>query len=265
MSIIVKIKDRLENYIYLFNEYFLNKKIYFKTNKNHKISLRNFNKICKFRTKTIYSKEPETISWINKFNKKDTLIDIGANIGIYSLYAGNRIKNVFAFEPDALNYALLNLNISDNKLQKKIKAYPIAIYSKNSFNTLNIQEYLWGGALSLFNSKNFTILKKNKVSFNQGAVSMSIDHVIQGIKININTHCKIDVDGNEFEILKGAKNCLKRRLFKSILIELDVKSKNYNKILNIFKNNNYALLSKNSSPLFSGVYDQFQNHIFFRR
>ena len=40
-----------------------------------------------WRVQTLFSKEPETIKWINNFNTEDIFIDIGANVGIYTIYA----------------------------------------------------------------------------------------------------------------------------------------------------------------------------------
>lgn len=46
-----------------------------------------------------YAKEPETVRWIETFNKKDIAYDIGANVGAYSLIMSKYSKEVYAFEP----------------------------------------------------------------------------------------------------------------------------------------------------------------------
>ena len=79
------------------NEYFQfnykEKKILFANIKDQKTYIKN-------RVDRILSKEPETIEWINTFEKDSTFFDIGANVGIYSLYSAiMRNNNVFAFEP----------------------------------------------------------------------------------------------------------------------------------------------------------------------
>ena len=73
----------------------------------------------RMRAFTFETKEPETLNWIRNFDAEDNLLDIGANIGIYSLYAAYKGVNVISIEPDALNYALLNLNIRLNNYGKK--------------------------------------------------------------------------------------------------------------------------------------------------
>ena len=94
---------------------------------------------------TFEVKEPETLKWIKGFDSDDKLLDIGANIGIYSLYAAYKGIDVIAIEPDALNYALLNLNIRLNNFGNKIIPYCIAVHNKTTFSKFNISSYEWGG------------------------------------------------------------------------------------------------------------------------
>ena len=65
-----------------------------------------------YRASTVSTKEPETLEWINGFNETDVLYDIGANVGVFSLYAAlHRNCDVYAFEPESKNYACLHNNI----------------------------------------------------------------------------------------------------------------------------------------------------------
>ena len=57
-----------------------------------------------WRYETLLDKEPETIEWIDGFETGDTLWDIGANIGIYSIYAGVKGIRTWGFEPHFANY-----------------------------------------------------------------------------------------------------------------------------------------------------------------
>ena len=74
-------------------------------NKNIDFYIPNQNII--WRVKTLFSKEPETIDFINKFSNKKKIIfwDIGSNIGLYSIYAAVIHKNieVISFEPSINN------------------------------------------------------------------------------------------------------------------------------------------------------------------
>ena len=57
----------------------------------------------KKRLRSLFSKEPITIAWIDTFGERETLYDIGANVGMYTIYAAvMRNASVYAFEPEAL-------------------------------------------------------------------------------------------------------------------------------------------------------------------
>src|SRR5437870_3796564 len=64
-----------------------------------------------WRVQSIYEKEPWTLEWIAGFGEGDILLDCGANVGMYTIWAAaTRRARVYAFEPEAQNYALLNRN-----------------------------------------------------------------------------------------------------------------------------------------------------------
>ena len=111
------------------------------------------NQITNWRVDTYFSKEPETLEWIDSFEKKENLIfwDIGANIGLYSIY--NSLKNpkstTIAFEPSSSNLRVLTRNISINNLEKNIKVVPIPLTNKeNIFQEMNEGHFIEGGALN---------------------------------------------------------------------------------------------------------------------
>ena len=233
-------------------------------------SIRNYGEVCRFRSSTFAIKEPDTLKWIESFDKNSTFIDIGANVGIYSIYASHFTSQVFSFEPDALNYSLLNLNILDNNLAGKILAYPLSIHNKCKFDTLNIQNYQYGGALSSFANQKDQFQKSFLPVFKQGSFSITLDDIFEKIIKNNSTppqeiHCKIDVDGNEKIILEGANETFRSKNIKSFLVELDNTRDDYETVIKFFKNYGYALVSMESSPVFKEVFETTQNHIFYAK
>lgn len=48
------------------------------------------NDVTRWKAETYFTKEPETIEWIDTFNEGDIFFDIGANIGLYSIYAAKK-------------------------------------------------------------------------------------------------------------------------------------------------------------------------------
>ena len=79
-------------------------------------------KLPQWRAETLLTKEPDTIQWIDSFEENSEFWDIGANIGVYSLYGANRKIKVTAFEPSASNYYILTKNIEINGFDDQILA-----------------------------------------------------------------------------------------------------------------------------------------------
>ena len=88
-----------------------NKSIIFANVKGQRTYIKN-------RMDRLMTKEPETIKWINTFDNDSVFFDVGANIGIYTLYSAMTRNNiVYAFEPHAASYKNLLDSINLNKLQ----------------------------------------------------------------------------------------------------------------------------------------------------
>jgi hypothetical protein len=56
---------------------------------------------------SMFRNDSEIPKWIDGFKKDSIFIDIGANIGMFSLYAAKKNHKVIAFEPESLNFACL--------------------------------------------------------------------------------------------------------------------------------------------------------------
>ena len=66
------------------------------------------NALCKYRYEIFSNKVPETVKWIDSMPEGLVLWDIGANFGLYSVYAAKKSKcKVWAFEPSIFNLELL--------------------------------------------------------------------------------------------------------------------------------------------------------------
>lgn len=224
----------------------------------------DYGKTVRMRAKSFENKEPETLNWIRGFDVDDTLLDIGANIGIYSLYAAFRGIDVTAVEPDALNYALLNLNIRLNNFGEKIVPYCVAIHDKKKFSKFNISSYAWGGALNSFdNTLNYKGEQYTPIH-SQGVFGINLDSFIKNLPSAPN-HLKIDVDGNENFILLGATELLKNKTLKSILIELDETREDYESSKTLIQQSGFKLIEKTHAAMFDhGKFSTTFNHIFKR-
>src|SRR5678816_3571685 len=74
------------------------------------------------RAQTLLTKEPGTIAWLEKHLRPDDVFwDVGANIGIYSLFAASRFAKVCAFEPHLASARSLLRNVRANGFESQVK------------------------------------------------------------------------------------------------------------------------------------------------
>jgi len=208
------------------------------------------NSFINWRLNTYFTKEPDTIDFINKFksSKKIVFFDIGSNIGLYSIYASLRHKNILvvSFEPSASNLVVLKKNIGLNNLEKKILIYPVALSnSLKHFNNFYESTYQFGYA-------DHHLEKKKKNSQNCCKIyTQSINFIIKQKILEIPDYIKIDVDGNDFKILKSFQNFLNNKKIKGLLIE---KNKNSNKIISYLRNFKFQLIYEGRNLIFEKKY-----------
>lgn len=186
-----------------------------------KLSFITPNRLCKWRAETFSSKEPETLEWIDSFKDNSIFWDIGANIGIYSVYAALKKKsNTWAFEPSVFNLEILARNIFLNKLNAKINIVPVAMSDKTGTSSMRMTSTDWGGALSTFgHDKLGWDGKIVKEVFSYNTIGFTMDKAAKFLKIPKPDYVKIDVDGIEHFILYGGVDVFNS--VKSILIEVN--------------------------------------------
>lgn len=223
-------------------------------------------KIPEHRARTLLTKEPETIEWINTFNDKDVFWDIGANVGAYTLYAALRNITVLSFEPSASNYYLLNRNIKINKMDNRISALCIAFNDTTLMDSFHMANTELGSALNSFAEAVDWKGKPFVASFKQAMIGFSIDDFMRQFKPSFPNHIKIDVDGIESKIIRGAENTLSDRRVKSVLVELDSGREKYCKeVAGAIEQAGMKLVNKKPAPMFSaGQSSASYNFIFVR-
>jgi len=182
------------------------------------------NWITQYRARTFSDKEPEMLDWLDEYLlNNDILFDIGANIGIYSIYAALRKSkvSVYAFEPEYSNLYQLKCNIINNNLQSIVTPYSIAFGDSTGISYLHIQDLTPGAALHTVSNAPLTKTKAGQdVLWKEGIAKYTIDDFcdMSGLVPNL---IKIDVDGNETEILNGGKNTFSDTRLRSVFIEVD--------------------------------------------
>jgi len=191
--------------------------------------------IPKWRAATFWTKEPETIAWINRYlatnTKVNTFVDVGANIGIYSLYATslNTEVKIFAIEPIEGTFNELLKNIQLNNSSQQI--VPVC------------------AALSLTSGGGRMIGNDGRVG--SSGAQLTIEPSSAGVSVRTITGdqilgelfdplaiIKIDTDGNEYDVLCGLQKSFEKDLIESVLVETT--SVNVAQIDEFLKSHNFS-------------------------
>lgn len=160
---------------------------------------------------TACKKEPRTVLWLEA-QKGRVFYDIGANVGAYSLIAASRGFGVYAFEPSFSTFAVLNENIFLNHRNEKITAFCVALGDETKIIDLGYRSLLAGDSGHTF------ALDKKKLTHKIQAYRL--DDFIMQWKLSSPQCIKIDVDGYEYEVLKGMEHTLLRPELSSLLVEV---------------------------------------------
>ena len=225
------------------------------------------------RVQTLFSKEPETIEWIDNFNSQEDIIfwDIGANIGLYSLYAAQKHKNIIiiSFEPSTSNLRVLSRNISINKLYNKIAINQFPLNEKkNSYVAMNEPEFLEGWAMNAYGDPIDYEGKTFEAKQKYNLFGTNIDFLLDNKILEIPNYIKIDVDGIEHKILKGAEKYLNHQNIRSISVELNENyTSQFNEVTKILSNNNFVVKHKKHAKIYDNdkKFSSLFNYVFEKK
>jgi len=217
-----------------------------------------------WRAQSLFTKEPETLNWIRTFKSNDIFYDIGANVGTYTVYAAPRCSHVYAFEPESSNYAALNQNIRLNGIDNKVRAYPIAIAEKKKLDSLRLQSTNPGAALHVFGRN--TDFKHDQFSpaFEQGALALTLDEIVFELNLPPPTQIKIDVDGLESEILRGATKLLSHKDLCGLLLEINELQPSDTAMIEYLASFGFQIKHKGEPVIDTTGKARMVNYIFFR-
>ena len=223
--------------------------------KNHKIQIHS-NIESKFlgkRCKAYENDEPFTIKWLESLSDNSILYDIGSNIGGFSFIATKIHPNIkiYSFEPNITNYYIQKNTCLYNNYTN-INTLNIALNNENVINKfLMNHEDIAGGGSGTFGYDNKDELCQSKyqnphntnISYQSNTLALTLDFVIYELKFPVPNYIKLDVDGNESSIIKGATNLLKDPKLQEIIIEIDNEIKSCLEIYKILENNGFKIKS----------------------
>jgi FkbM family methyltransferase len=232
------------------------------------------NQLLNWRVDTFFTKEPETLEWIDNFEKKENLTfwDIGANIGLYSIY--NSLKNpkstTIAFDPSSSNLRVLTRNISINNLEKNIKVVSMPLTNKKTiFQEMKEGQFIEGGAMNSFGEKFDFEGKEFRTTMKYNLLGTTMNYFIENSILEIPDYIKIDVDGIEHLILEGGDKFLTNQKVKSLLIEINENFKEqYEQVLDLMEKNKFRILHKKFNDDFQLEGSKFNktfNYVFIKK
>ena len=163
-------------------------------------------------------------------DKNDVIVDIGANIGEFSLGINKLLKteNIISIEPDPTEFAVLQRNLNDFK---KIKIYNYALSKKNSEMTFYLNNN--SGDSSLDNKSENKIIVKTK----------TLDHLLKDEKsIGL---MKLEAEGHEPEVLEGSEETLKKTKYITVDVGPERNHKStFDSVHLILTKSNFQILKK---------------------
>ena len=156
----------------------------------------------------------ETSFVLNNVKERDVFIDVGANIGYFSMLAARqRAKAIFSFEPVPKTYEMLAKNIAYNGFEGIVRTFNLALGSEEQ--TLEFTDSIGPkNHVRYYTDDNHSKKRTIKVR------ATTLDKFVAGTEeIKQMDFIKIDVEGFDYNVLLGAKNCI-ARFEPTVLIEV---------------------------------------------
>lgn len=188
--------------------------------RGHELTFATPNWLSQYRVETLSTKEPETLDWVESLPAGSVLWDVGANIGLYAIYAAQvRGCTVYAFEPSVFNLELLARNVFNNRLHDRVTIVPLPLAGALAIDAFKMSSTQLGGALSTFQHGIDQNGAPLQARFEYRIVGLSMDDAVARLGLPRPRFLKIDVDGIEHVILRGGPEVL--RSVDGVLIEIN--------------------------------------------
>jgi FkbM family methyltransferase len=193
------------------------------------------------RAMTVLTKQPATIEWIDSFQPGSVFWDIGASVGVFSVYAALATDTtIVAFEPAAVNYYLLSANCEANKLQDRVDCLLVGVGRQRSIARLEVSQFRPARSFS-FRGK-----RDQPYESRQAAVVLSIDELVEEYGVPCPNYIKIDAPGASEDIIAGATRTFRRSEVRQIHLEVRDSSKGGQRILEMLNQSGFAPIGKDT-------------------
>jgi FkbM family methyltransferase len=153
---------------------------------------------------------------------------------------------VYAFEPHSANFTRLVENVACNCLQQVVIPCSLPLHSKNGFAHFNYDSTMPGSSNSQLSSSSNVGNSCQLDAIAELKYATSIDRLIESGTILPAHHVKIDIDGNELDVLRGMTNFLKSsRRPRTVQVELN--GHQNDEIYALMQDSGYRLAAKHYS------------------
>ena len=151
-----------------------------------------------FAGNTLETYERYVISpFLEAVRGRDTVLDVGSNVGLYSILAAPHVRRVIALDASTQNAKLVLINAKLNGIFN-VEAYPVAVSDKVGMATFGQSD----STNKVMSQHEVTI---DTIDSIDAALAMPLDLVLPGIRIDV---FKIDVEGREYAAMIGAQKIL---------------------------------------------------------
>ncbi len=190
---------------------------------------------------SLLRRQPDTIAWIDAFQPNSVFWDVGANVGIYSLYAALRHDTkVVAFEPAAVNYFLLAANVEANRFEDSVECLLVGLSDESAISRLEVSQFVPAASFS-FRGK-----KARPYAGRQAALMASMDQLIEDYGLACPNYIKIDVPGLTEAIIDGGVRMLQRHELQEVHIECTEKSTGGRHVVEVLGHASFVVASGSS-------------------
>jgi len=176
---------------------------------NQKLTFRTGNGRLLWRAKSLLTEEPLMITWIRSMHRDDVVLDVGANVGIYTIPIAKRVQTVYACELDPLNIAILKENMFLNAVTENVVVLPFACGDSAKIVDVKFRDLAYGDALQLIEGGDPQNTRLGHQNHSAKVIQFSLDDIFVKLDISRPNKVKIDVDGNEITVLQGMKDLIR--------------------------------------------------------
>jgi FkbM family methyltransferase len=193
------------------------------------------------RAMSLLTKQPATLEWIESFRPGGVFWDVGANVGVFSLYAALRGDTaVVAFEPAAVNYFLLAANCEANRADDRVQCLLAGLGKEKAVGRLAVSQFAPADSFSFRQKPDGEPLAR------QAALLLPMDALVEEFGLAPPTYVKIDVPGLTEDIIAGGARTLRRPDVRELHIEMRERSSTGGRIVTALEGMGFSVAARSS-------------------